>query len=459
MSSTEKAFSEAIAPYLNNNSKVLVAFSGGCDSLALLALCAYELGQGRVVPVYVDHNLRQRAELDAEISLNSENCKALGLDLVVRTVDEGRVRSLAELRKGGLEDAARAIRYEILEEERLSRGCDLILTAHHRQDQIETVVMHLQSGSPITSLKGIASYDPNRRILRPLLKIGRPELESYLAAKGLAWSTDSTNEDQSFRRNRVRHSIVPALERSWPGFDDQLLHLGRMAQRLCAEATAKADLEAKSDISLDRIRSMDVISRTLTLFSMWDRSFPERSLPMTCLDRVIDAITRGEDCIVGSNMAVFCIYHGRLYLIDPKEDEVYSQFERSFDPSAAQNVNLLGDMKLLTGSEASSHIRGLGLDEGLALHLDPARFNGFPRVRFARRGDSVMLKDGSKMVLRLLQDMGVPAKLRSRVPVIVDNDGVCAVFGTVFGGRDRICVKFRTSLAPNSFPLYIVSKG
>ncbi len=232
-----------------------------------------------------------------------------------------------------------------------------------------------------------------------------------------------------------------------------------MAQRLCAEATAKADLEAQSDISLVRIRSMDVISRTLTLFSMWDRSFPERSLPMTYLDRVLDAITEGKDCSVGSNMAVFCIYHGRLYLIDPAEDEDYSRFEKSFDTSAAQNVNLLGDMKLLTGSEASAHARRSGLDEGLALRLDPCRFSGVPRIRFARRGDSVLLKGGSKMVLRLLQDMGIPARLRSRVPVIVDNDGVCAVFGTVFGGKDRICVKFRTSLAPNSFPLYIVSKG
>ena len=74
-------------------------------------------------------------------------------------------------------------------------------------------------------------------------------------------------------------------------------------------------------------------------------------------------------------------------------------------------------------------------------------------------GDVIRLKSGNRMVMRLLQDMKVPSSLRFRVPVVEDDEGICAVFGTVFGGKDRICVKFRTSLAPNSFPLYIVSKG
>ena len=80
-------------------------------------------------------------------------------------------------------------------------------------------------------------------------------------------------------------------------------------------------------------------------------------------------------------------------------------------------------------------------------------------MRFSREGDRIRLKDGSKQVKRLLQDMGIPAFLRNRVPVIADDEGICAVFGRLYGGKDRICVKFLTSLVVNPFPLYIVSKG
>ncbi len=79
------------------------------------------------------------------------------------------------------------------------------------------------------------------------------------------------------------------------------------------------------------------------------------------------------------------------------------------------------------------------------------------RIRFVREGDVIRLKDGSKTVLRLLQDMKVMPALRRRVPVIEDEREVCAVFGSVLGGKDRICVKFVTSLARNNFPLYIVN--
>ena len=116
MNSTEKAFSDKILPLLSDG-KVIVAFSGGCDSLALLCLCVSSLGKDRVIPVYVNHNLRPEDELEKEISLNRLNCERLGLPLVERSLEKGKVRSLAQRRGGGLEDAARVLRYEILQEE------------------------------------------------------------------------------------------------------------------------------------------------------------------------------------------------------------------------------------------------------------------------------------------------------------------------------------------------------
>lgn len=442
-----------------------MAFSGGCDSLALLVLCTSVFGPERTVAVYVNHNIRDKAELEKEISLNKENCSKLGVKLIVRTIDEGKVKKLSELRKGGIEDAARAIRYEILQEQRLKENCSLILTAHHRQDQIETIVMHLQKGSPMTSLRGISVYDPNRHILRPLLGLGqtelfdRPELERYLKEKGFEWSTDSSNENQSFRRNLIRHSVIPKISKSWPDFATSMLNLSIQAESEYSKALKEVGFCAKSDLGMDKLKGMDLVARTVALFGMWDFVFPDDELPMTLLDRVLDAISQEKDCTIGSNMAIFSIYRGRLYLTNPKDDEAYYAFEAHFDPSKPQNINLPGGMRFMTGKEASVYVGEHDLDESVVLHLESSAFGPNPRLRFARVGDVIRLKSGNRMVMRLLQDMKVPSSLRFRVPVVEDDEGICAVFGTVFGGKDRICVKFRTSLAPNSFPLYIVSKG
>ena len=448
LNSIEKVFSEAIVQYLKDDSKVLVAFSGGCDSLALLVLCSKTLGPERTKAVYVNHNLRERAELEREIELNKDNCRKLGLDLIVRTLDKGRVKSLSDIRKGGTEDAARALRYEVLEDERRKNGCDLILTAHHRDDQVETVVMHLRSGSPMTSLRGISDYDEKRHLLRPLLGLSRQDLESYLKSLGFSWSIDSTNADESFKRNELRNTIIPNAEKTWPDFEKEILNLKTQAKKAFEEAKlVKSDCDS---IYLYELKERDLTGRVLALYNLWDMVFDNKDLPMTLLDRVLDAIHEGGDCSVGSNLAVFHIYRGSLYLQDPGQDVEFSEFSQLLDVSEKQTVRLPGNMTLTVGAEDKNP---------LSLRMDSTKFKGRPIVRFAKEGDSICLKDGKKMVLRLLQDMKIPPHLRTHVPVIEDEKELCAVFGSVFGGKDRICVKFRTSLAPNDFPLYIVTKG
>ena len=174
---------------------------------------------------------------------------------------------------------------------------------------------------------------------------------------------------------------------------------------------------------------------------------------MSLIDRVLRALEEKEDCTEGSNGALFSIYHGDLYLTDPQADEQFLSFERKLDPRKGLTVILPGDLVLRTGGDAE------GLGDGKSVRLDSRMFKGDAVIRFAREGDRIRLKDGSKQVKRLLQDMGIPPFLRSRVPVIADSDGLCAVFGRLYGGKDRICVKFRTSLVGSPFPLYIVTKG
>ena len=451
MNSTEKAFSEKLLPLLPEGKKVIVAFSGGCDSLALLSLCVCTLGKERVVPVNVNHNLRPEDELEDELKLNRKNCSLLGVSLVERTLEKGRVGVLAHKRGGGLEDAARTLRYEILQEERIANDASFILTAHHRQDQIETLLMRLSSGSPATSLAGISAYDKRRCIIRPLLDFNKNMLEDYLNSKGLEWSIDSTNSDACFERNRIRNEALPAIQAIFPNCESSLLNLseqvGKELEPLACESFGT------DRISLKTFECKSVLQRMAVLFCMWDSVFGEKELPMSLISRVLTALEEGNDCTEGSNGALFSIYHGYLYLTDPEADNRFQEFEMQFDPAKNQAISLPGDLILRIGSSAE------GLGDGKSVRLDSAAFASDAVIRFPREGDRIRLKDGSKPVKRLLQDMGIPAFLRSRIPVIADSDGLCAVFGRLYGGKDRICVKFRTSIAPNQFPLYIVSKG
>jgi tRNA(Ile)-lysidine synthetase-like protein len=199
------------------------------------------------------------------------------------------------------------------------------------------------------------------------------------------------------------------------------------------------------------------------LFSLWDSVFTDKELPMTLMSRVLDAIAEygetGRDCTVGAGGGIFTLHHGKLYLTDPEEDRIYSTFSITIDPGKPRESTLPGGLVFRTHSKAEAFVKQKGIDEERLLRLDSSLFNGGTILRFAREGDKIKVKGGWKTVGRLLQDMGIPAVMRCRIPVLEDRDGICAVFGACCGGRDRISVKFRSSLARIGFPLYIVSKG
>ena len=462
---------------LNSNSldtkpTLLIAFSGGCDSLALLSMAVSDLGSQNCFPVYVNHNLRSQNELEDEIELNKINCKKLGVNLEVVTLQKGEVENLSKELKCGIEEAARILRYKALEEKRSQHSCFAIATAHHKQDQIETVAMRLSAGSPVSSLRGISPHDSKKHLIRPLLGFERTELEEYLSEKGLRWSEDSTNKDVQFLRNKFRNEVLPTVRRNWPVCNDYLLSLSQSAARLFniydeqklqhSINVAKTVGFAWTKISV--LEEMNPASRMSFLFLMWDLIMGTTELPTLLALRVIQTIEDERDCLISANCGTFFTYNGILGLYSQRSLEKVKEnaksFEYVFDPLEEQNITLPYDLIFQSGAQAVKTLKNE--DENSlkkALFLDNALFKGTVRIRFPKAGDAVRLKSGLKTVSRLLQDMKIPPFLRSLVPVIEDDDGICAVFGSPFGGVDRICVKFRTSLAPNRFTLYIVRKG
>ncbi len=219
--------------------RVILAVSGGADSLALLhgATRLSDRLNAKLRVVTVDHGLRtsSRAEAAAVIA----QARALGLPAVSRR--------LAMKKGAGLEERARAQRYAALESERKKRRFAWVATAHTATDQAETLLMRLARGA---ALGGAASILERRdRVIRPLLFATRPQVRGWLKAQGLTWHEDPMNDDTALLRTRVRKGVLPALEQAT---DDRVaLRLARFA-RLASDDDAL--LAAQADEAYARVR-------------------------------------------------------------------------------------------------------------------------------------------------------------------------------------------------------------
>ena len=193
-------------------SRVLVGLSGGSDSVALthLLLDLAENADFRVVALaHLNHQLRASAGRDEAFCRDLAH--RLGLRIVVETAN---VKRYAE--SGfSIEDAARRVRYEFLERAAADASADRIAVGHTQDDQAETFLLKLMRGA---GLKGLAGIYPSRgRVIRPLLDVSRAELRAYLMAAGEPWVEDETNEDLENPRNRIRHRVLPELDRAAGG--------------------------------------------------------------------------------------------------------------------------------------------------------------------------------------------------------------------------------------------------
>ena len=197
--------------------RILVAVSGGADSLALL-LSLQEVAEemGLIISaLHVEHGIRGEESM-SDAAFVEDLCDKEKIPLRVVHVD---AKGLADEEKLSIEEAARILRYQALKEAAREEGA-VIAVAHHMEDQVETILLHLLRGSGGEGLAGMRTFDRQDgiAIIRPLLHISRKEIESYLALRGQEYCTDSTNQDDRNPRNRIRHDILPIFEQMKPDY-------------------------------------------------------------------------------------------------------------------------------------------------------------------------------------------------------------------------------------------------
>ena len=228
---------------LHPGDRVCCAISGGADSTALLLLLhaansipRNALGVG-LSAVHVNHMLRG-AESDADQAFVQGLCDRLEIPLRVHIVNTAlRATSNHET----IEEAARNLRYAVFNTLLESRQATHILTAHTLDDQAETVLMKLLRGAWLEGLSAIAPAItlPHGKIFRPLLHTRRDDLRAYLTGQNQPWREDSSNSDEAFTRNRLRHTVMPVLRAENPSIDHTLSNLAELAREEESRWTAE----------------------------------------------------------------------------------------------------------------------------------------------------------------------------------------------------------------------------
>jgi tRNA(Ile)-lysidine synthase len=242
----------------------LAAVSGGADSTAMLAALAALRKEAafKIFCVHVEHGIRPSEESLGDAKAVRTLCEELKVPCRVITIPRGKIAAFASESGTGIEAAARHFRHRAMSAERRRVKADWILTAHTRDDLLETLLMRFLRGS---GPAGLAPMMRNKgRILRPLLDVSRKDVLGYLEEKSIQYRTDSTNNDISFLRNRVRHKLVTVLDAHFPSWRSSVLALATtqelVADFLESEAKKRLPWEELPDEALFRLREEDFLS-------------------------------------------------------------------------------------------------------------------------------------------------------------------------------------------------------
>jgi tRNA(Ile)-lysidine synthase len=396
--------------------RYVIAFSGGLDSTVLTHALASTraVHQVPLLAVHVDHGLQKESPTWAA------HCSAFaaqfGIDLITRRV-------LVDAGSGsGPEAAAREARYAALRS--LLEPRDWLLSAHHEDDQAETVMLNLMRGSGPAGLAGINVIRKFAAgwLARPLLDIPRSVLQAYADAHALEYIVDPTNLDQELDRNYLRHEILPRLEARWPGAAGRIRRSAMLARESAlllsdlAEADSRRLGERSDRLSLQALRGFSAERQRNVLRHV----IGQLGLPApgaAHLDKIVtELVTAREDAqpLVAWPGVRVRRYRDQLYVLPTDE----------LEPVASGVHVVRGDRIILPG--------GLGMLEllpGAGSGLSDAVVGAGLELRFRGGGEEIkpLGQSHTKKLKKLLQEAGVVPWMRERLPLLYSNGELVAV--------------------------------
>ena len=402
-----------LSRHLKPNQPVLLALSGGLDSSVLLHLlaAAKQTTPFELHAMHVHHGLSPNA--DAWADFCTQQCQLLNVPLEVVHVQ------LDLNSKQGIEATARQLRYEALFDFKLNGiAPDFIITAHHQDDQAETLLLQLFRGAGVKGLASMGCVDESRRLMRPLLDVSRQTLQEYAEQNNIRWCDDESNDNTQYERNFVRHDVMPVLATRYPSVKSVL---ARTASHL-AEANDLLDTLAKIDadkllqnnsLSLQGLTALD-LPRAKNLMRWW---FSQNQLAMPTSEHLNEIIQQLFNAKADANINI------QLQHLSLKryQQRAYLCAERLAEPF---DMTWNGEPYLNLPNGGQLHFKQV-VGSGLALK------HGMTKLRITNRDGGERFKPDAlrptRTLKHLLQEANIPPWQREHLPLIYWHDTLALV--------------------------------
>jgi tRNA(Ile)-lysidine synthase len=410
-----------------------IAYSGGLDSHVLLHLCA-QLNAHRFHAIHIHHGLQAQADAWAEHC--AATCRDLNLSFVLEKV--GARAQAGESQ----EETARRARYAAISRH-LNPG-DIVLTAQHRDDQAETLLLQLLRGAGLAGLAAMPEIAPLAPgfLLRPLLGFAREELRDYAVTQQLRWIEDPSNQSNAYDRNFLRNDIIPRLQQRWPGLQKNLArsasHCAEAQQQLndLAADLYRAALQADgTNLSVSKLRDCKPADQALVLRE-WLRTQGFRMPSQAVIERIRQEVLPAridKTPLVSWREGEVRRYRDSLYLLAPLPP-LNTQAQFRWDG--------ITPLQLPTGilTAQRTTLPGIALK-----HWETAKIH----VGYRQGGELCRLpnRNGTHELKKLFQEKGIPPWLRERVPLVYLNGELAAV------GSWWVCAEFAGIVGDNNIAL------
>ncbi len=402
--------------------RILVGLSGGADSVCLID-CLLALSEELNISVsaaHVNHGLRGQ-DADEDEAFVRKFCQERKVSLFVHRAD---VRALAKDMKTGLEEAGRNVRYAFFRELQEKYGFHKIATAHHADDNVETVLMRLMRGTGPLGLGGILHC--NGDVIRPLLDVSREDVEAYCKARNLSYRTDLSNYETNYTRNRIRHELIPYIEEQFipsfrQSFQGQIELYAACGAYIKDEAEKLFQAEKKFvpegfGFSCRSLLTHAEFLVGMMLYRLMQQLAGRQEISSHHVNAVMEILhkQKGAVSLPGNVVAEIC--HGNLYVrrIVPDCSYSYEWNPEVFISETGQTVTFV-EVQEMPEKQRNDII-----------YLDMQKLAGKKLVIRSRKEGDVFYPlgmEGRKKLQDFFVDQKLPYFLRDQVPILtVDNE-------------------------------------
>ncbi len=401
---------------ISNGDTVIVALSGGADSVCLLYSLIYlkEQFELTIKAAHVNHLLRGE-ESQRDMNFVKELCKKLNIELFVKTAD---VLSLSKVLKQSTELCGRNVRYEFFEELSKKQNAK-IATAHTASDNLETLIYNISRGTSINGLKGIIPKRNN--IIRPLIFVTRQEVENFCSSNNLNFVTDSTNNTDDYTRNKIRHNIVPVLkdinysvEDSISALCGDIIEVNQFLNQYSKEILKNAEMKCQDSICYNapKIMSQSPLIQRQCIFEILSNNHIN-NITRTHINICTDILCKGGELDLNGEFKAVCSQNIFRIIKTRKKDNNTNEIYLSLNTPIQ-----FGTKEIWVKDFESFNIKDKNIENNNILNYNVLDKN--PVFRFRKSGDFITLikRNVTKSLKKFLIEEKIPKENRDNLLVL-----------------------------------------